>query len=142
MGKLIKKESNPIIELKHSDHNKLDLFKPYQKDTLLFTTFIVKEKDREDDFVDLILDLSEGDKLDLFRDTNNTNPESIVVKTKGGDILGYIPSYESTIPSRLMDSGKYLYSKIRHIRKRQVQEENGVLNVYHATADIDVYMKG
>lgn len=142
MGKLVKIESNPIIELKHSDHSDLEISKPFQKETLLFTTFITKEPNKMDLFDELVYELEEDEQLQLFREPNNKNPEAIVIKTREGTKLGYIPSLDTSIPARLMDSGKYLYAKVKYIRKPFTNYlDKSDSNVFHASVDIDVYIR-
>jgi hypothetical protein len=142
MGKLVKVESNPIIELKHSEHNDLDISKPFQKDTLLFITFISKEPNKMDEFDDLVYELETNEQLQLFREPNNNNSDAVVIKTSDGTKLGYIPSLDTLIPAKLMDAGKCLYAKVKNIRKPYINYlDKSDHNGYHARVDVEIYIK-
>ena len=53
-----------------------------------------------------------GDKLTLVREDNKFDDKAIVIQTKDGHKLGYVPEKDNLVFSRLMDAGKLLMAKI------------------------------
>jgi len=59
------------------------------------------------------LTLKNGDALVLRRDLDNPHDElAILILTESGEKLGYVPRDRSEILARLMDAGKFLFSRI------------------------------
>ena len=57
--------------------------------------------------------LSEGDKLDFFREPDNAyDKRAIVIKNGDGVKIGYVPRRDNIVFSRLMDAGKLLFGRI------------------------------
>lgn len=57
--------------------------------------------------------LKYGDSLVLRRDLDNPHDElAILILTESGEKLGYVPRDRSEILARLMDAGKFLFSRI------------------------------
>ena len=57
--------------------------------------------------------LTEGTKLQLFRENNAHDPSAIVIKNDDGNKFGYIPRRHNGILARLMDDGKLLHGVIQ-----------------------------
>lgn len=87
-----------------------DLIKPLVNEIHLFDTFIAGTTHLEDQSV--IDGIQVGDKLTLVREDNKFDDKAILVQTKDGHKLGYIPEKDNLIFSRLMDAGKLLMAKI------------------------------
>ncbi len=57
--------------------------------------------------------LSNGDSLILRREPGNLHDEfAILILTEGGEKLGYVPRDRNEILARLMDAGKFLFSRL------------------------------
>lgn len=57
--------------------------------------------------------LSGGDALVLRREAQNTHDSfAILIITKNGDKLGYVPRDRNEILARLMDAGKLLFARL------------------------------
>ena len=88
-----------------------DLIKPLVNEIHLFDTYVAGTTYLEDQS---ILDrIRIGDRLTLAREENKFDDKAIVIRTKDGQKLGYIPEKDNLIFSRLMDAGKLLMAKIR-----------------------------
>lgn len=120
-----------IDELIINPDRKIDKLipKPFSKNIFLFETRIAGTSYIENIF-DLIINLDENVELNFFREPQNIyDNKAIVIKTLEGDKLGYIPSEDNIIFSRLMDAGKKLVGKINFIN----EHENWVhinINIY------------
>lgn len=63
--------------------------------------------------------LNIDDKLDFFREPDNTYDEqAIVIKTVNGVKIGYVPMKDNLIFARLMDAGKLLFGRISSKEKK------------------------
>lgn len=60
-----------------------------------------------------------GDRLEFFREPDNSyDDKAIVIKTKNGVKIGFVPKADNTIFARLMDAGKLLFAKISDKEKK------------------------
>jgi len=57
--------------------------------------------------------LTEGTKLQFFREDNVHDPLAIMIKDDNGNKLGYVPRRQNEILARLMDAGKLLYGVVQ-----------------------------
>jgi hypothetical protein len=87
-----------------------DIIKPLVNEIHLFDTYIAGTSYLEDQSV---LDAIEiGDKLTLIREENKFDDNAILIQTREGHKVGYIPEKDNLIFSRLMDAGKLLTAVI------------------------------
>ena len=87
-----------------------DIIKPLVTEIHLFDTYVAGTSYLDDPG---ILDAIQiGDKLTLVREDNKFDDKAIVIRTKDGKKLGYIPEKDNMVFSRLMDAGKLLIAKI------------------------------
>jgi len=87
-----------------------DLIKPLINEIHLFDTYVAGTSYLEDQS---ILDkIQTGDRLTLVREENKFDDNAILIQTKDGRKIGYIPEKDNLIFSRLMDAGKLLMAKI------------------------------
>jgi hypothetical protein len=57
--------------------------------------------------------LNADDRLEFFREPDNPHDhKAIVIKNANGVKIGYVPSADNVIFSRLMDAGKLLFARI------------------------------
>lgn len=112
MGDLIKSGGGGLIGLLHSQNGELTMPKPFEREIFLFDTYIAGTSFIEG-IEELEQHLSEGDKLDFFREPDNKyDSKAIVIKTDNGVKIGYVPRNDNAIFSRLMDAGKLLFGRI------------------------------
>lgn len=106
------KPINKILAAKYSKNSNLADFKPFQKDILLFETYVAGTS-----YIDGIEDLEEyleiGDHLEFFREKENIYDENAIEVLNSDHVkIGYIPKKDNIIFARLMDAGKLLFGKI------------------------------
>ncbi len=112
MGELIKDEGNDLVRLLHGQGGKLAVPKPFARDIFLFDTYIAGTSYIEG-IEELEPHLKIDDRLDFFREPDNTHDErAIVIKNADGVKIGYVPKVDNLIFSRLMDAGKLLFGRI------------------------------
>ena len=87
-----------------------DLIKPLVNEIHLFDTYVAGTTHLEDDSA--LDDLQAGDKLTLVREDNKFDNNAIVIQTKDGRKIGYVPEKDNLVFSRLMDAGKLLMAKV------------------------------
>lgn len=87
-----------------------DLIKPLVNEIHLFDTYVAGTTYLKDKSV--LDEIQIDDRLTLVREENKFDKKAIVVQTKEGRKLGYIPEKDNLIFSRLMDAGKLLMAKI------------------------------
>lgn len=92
------------------------VLQPLTKEIYLFDTYVAGTSYVEDETV--FQQISVGEKLTLRREENRYDDKAILVLTKDGKKLGYIPEKDNTVFSRLMDAGKLLTAHIAKIRTR------------------------
>ena len=93
-----------------------EMIRPLQREIHLFDTFIAGTtylKDRS-----VLERIAENDRLVLLREDNKFDENAILVLNDKKEKLGYIPEKDNIVFSRLMDAGKLLIAKIRHIEKK------------------------
>ena len=87
-----------------------DLIKPLVNEIHLFDTYIAGTTHIENESVFDVIQA--GDRLTLVREDTKFDDKAIVIKTKDGYKLGYVPEKDNLVFSRLMDAGKLLMAKI------------------------------
>ncbi|MDD7015844.1 MAG: HIRAN domain-containing protein [Firmicutes bacterium] len=118
MGNLIKSESGGLVSLLHSTNGEIVIPKPFEQEIFLFDTYVAGTTHVEN--IDVLEPgLDKGVRLDFFREPNNKyDSRAIVIKTQGGDKIGYVPKQDNVIFARLMDAGKLLFGKIESKEKK------------------------
>lgn len=118
MGNLIKPESGGLVSLLHSTNGEIVIPKPFEQEIFLFDTYVAGTTHVEN--IDALeQDLDKGVRLDFFREPNNKyDSRAIVIKTQGGEKIGYVPKQDNVIFARLMDAGKLLFGKIESKEKK------------------------
>ena len=118
MGNLIKPESGGLVSLLHSTNGEIVIPKPFEQEIFLFSTYVAGTTHVEN--IDALeQDLDKGVRLDFFREPNNKyDSRAIVIKTQGGEKIGYVPKQDNVIFARLMDAGKLLFGKIESKEKK------------------------
>jgi hypothetical protein len=112
MGDLTKNKSGELVSLFHGKGGNLAIPKPFERDIFLFDTHVAGTSYVEG-IEDLAPHLHINDKLDFFREPDNSHDaKAIVIKTAGGVKIGYVPKSDNAIFSRLMDAGKLLFARI------------------------------
>ena len=86
-----------------------DLIKPLVNEIHLFDTFVAGTTYLENQSI--LDEIQIGDRLTLIREENKFDNNAIIIQTKDGRKLGYIPEKDNLIFSRLMDAGKLLMAK-------------------------------
>ena len=105
---IIIKDTDLISTVAQTDLS--DLIKPLVNEIHLFDTYVAGTTHIDDETVfDAI---QAGDKLTLVREDNKFDDKAIVIQTKDGHKLGYVPERDNIVFSRLMDAGKLLMAKI------------------------------
>ena len=105
---IIIKDTDLISTVAQTDLS--DLIKPLVNEIHLFDTHVAGTTHIDDETVfDAI---QAGDKLTLIREDNKFDDKAIVIQTKDGHKLGYVPERDNIVFSRLMDAGKLLMAKI------------------------------
>lgn len=111
--------SNELSEIKKSESLSIiektgieTILKPLTNEVHLFDTFVSGTA-----YVDIetIKNLKLNDILSLQREINKFDENSILVKNKDDEKIGYIPEKDNVIFARLMDAGKKLIAKISNI---------------------------
>ena len=86
--------------------------KPFERDIFLFDTYVVGTTHIEG-MEELESALQIEDKLSFFREPDNRfDEQAIVIKTRDGVKIGYVPKQDNVVFARLMDAGKLLFGKI------------------------------
>ena len=93
-----------------------EMLKPLIKEIHLFDSFVAGTTHLKDPSV--LDEISVGDKLNLMREENRFDDNSILIITAGNKKLGYVPEKDNLIFARLMDAGKLLKAKIGEIRQK------------------------
>lgn len=117
MGDIIKKENNTLVRLFHRDMT-TSLGKPFERDILLLETHIAGTSFIKG-FSMLEPLLQVDDQLDFFREPKNKiDTHAVLIQDQSGNKLGYLPSNDNLIISRLMDAGKLIFGKVISKKKR------------------------
>lgn len=112
MSELIKSQGNDLIGLLHGKNGQSMVPKPFERDIFLFDTYVAGTTHVEG-IEELAEHLNVDDRLDFFREPDNPyDPKAIVIKTRSGVKVGYVPKADNLVFARLMDAGKLLFGKI------------------------------
>ena len=85
---------------------------PFEQ-TIFLTNCHVAGTEDVDDILIKAKDVKKGSELALCRKAKDAADErAVAVRTKGGDLLGYLPRRHSAVMARLMDAGKALSAKV------------------------------
>ena len=101
-----------------------DLIKPLVNEIHLFDTYVAGTTHIDDETV--FDEIQAGDKLTLVREDNKFDDNAIVIQTKDGHKLGYVPEKDNLVFSRLMDAGKLLMAKINNHEVRGTFHKIGI----------------
>ncbi len=113
MDKLTTVSRNNLISLKYGEKKELQEFKPWQRDILLFDTYIAGTSFIED-MAELEPNIKLGDRLNFFREPDNKHDaNAIIIKTTENRKIGYVPQEDNIVFSRLMDAGKLLFGIVK-----------------------------
>lgn len=93
-----------------------ELIKPLKTEIHLFDSYIAGTTHLDDETV--LDDVKEGDKLLLRREDNRFDSNAILVLDSNERKLGYVPEKDNIVFARLMDAGKILIAKIKHIEPK------------------------
>jgi hypothetical protein len=104
------------------------VIKPLIKEIYLFDTYVAGVSYLKDKSV--FQEISIGDKLILQRENNKFDERAILIMTKDGKKLGYIPEKDNIIFSRLMDAGKMLSANITEIKKKTIDYHQISISIY------------
>lgn len=111
MGDLIPIDPDDLLKVINSGPGELGL--PYTKPIFLLKIRVAGSYYVED-FGEIYKDLTEGQRLDMYREPENPYDQyAIRVEDGLGRKLGYVPRSENKVIARLMDGGKRLYGTIR-----------------------------
>lgn len=106
----IKKEN--LVSL--INNNELgDIIKPLINEIHLFDSYVAGTTHLKDKTV--LEQIKEGDNLILQREDNKYDSNAILVLTEDKRKIGYVPAKDNIVFARLMDAGKMLKAKIKHI---------------------------
>lgn len=106
----IKKEN--LVSL--INNNELgNIIKPLINEIHLFDSYVAGTTHLKDRTV--LEHIKEGDNLILQREDNKYDSNAILVFTEEKRKIGYVPAKDNIVFARLMDAGKMLKAKIKHI---------------------------
>ena len=112
MSNLVKNDENNLLTLLHGRNGNMPIPKPFEIDIFLFSTFVAGTTHVEG-IEELEKHLQIGEHLDFYREPQNEyDKRAIVIKTKNGVKIGYVPRADNIVFSRLMDAGKLLFGRI------------------------------
>ncbi len=112
MSNLVKNDENNLLTLLHGRNGNMPIPKPFERDIFLFSTFVAGTTHIEG-IEELEKHLQIGEHLDFYREHQNEyDKRAIVIKTKNGVKIGYVPRADNIVFSRLMDAGKLLFGRI------------------------------
>ena len=118
MSDLVKSDAGGLIRLFHGKNDGLSLPKPFERDIFLFDTYVAGTTHIEG-IEELEPHLNQDDRLEFFREPDNPfDQQAIVIKTRDGVKIGYVPKQDNVIFARLMDAGKLLFGKITAKEKK------------------------
>ena len=93
-----------------------DLIKPLIREIDLFDSYIAGTTHLKDPSV--LAELQIGDRLTLQREKNKFDDNAIRLLDPKGRKLGYVPEKDNIVFARLLDAGKILAAKVKHIEKK------------------------
>lgn len=104
------------------------VIKPLSREIYLFDTYVAGVSHLQDKSV--LDEIKVNDQLILRREDNKFDDKAIMLMTKGGKKLGYVPEKDNVIFSRLMDAGKLLTAYIRLIKVRSIDYQQISIAIY------------
>ncbi len=119
-------KSNVVALTENTDLS--SVLKPLTKEIHLFDTFVAGTSHLSDKSV--LDEVKPGDSLTLLRENNKFDEKAVLIKTKDGKKLGYIPEKDNIIFSRLMDAGKMLSAKITEVSKKNEDWAKIAIEIY------------
>ncbi len=105
-----------------------EVIKPLSREIYLFDTYVAGVSHLQDKSV--LDEIKVNDQLILRREDNKFDDKAIMLMTKGGKKLGYVPEKDNVIFSRLMDAGKLLTAYIRLIKVRSIDYQQISIAIY------------
>ena len=96
-----------------NNHELGDIIKPLINEIHLFDSYVAGTTHLQDKTV--LENIKEGDNLILQREDNKYDSNAILVLTEDKRKIGYVPAKDNIVFARLMDAGKMLKAKIKHI---------------------------
>ena len=105
-----------------------EVIKPLSREIYLFDTYVAGVSHLQDKSV--LDEIKVTDQLILRREDNKFDDKAIMLMTKGGKKLGYVPEKDNVIFSRLMDAGKLLTAYIRLIKVRSIDYQQISIAIY------------
>ena len=105
-----------------------EAIKPLSREIYLFDTYVAGVSHLQDKSV--LDEIKVNDQLILRREDNKFDDKAIMLMTKGGKKLGYVPEKDNVIFSRLMDAGKLLTAYIRLIKVRSIDYQQISIAIY------------
>lgn len=105
-----------------------EVIKPLSREIYLFDTYVAGVSHLQDKSV--LDEIKVNDQLLLRREDNKFDDKAIMLMTKGGKKLGYVPEKDNVIFSRLMDAGKLLTAYIRLIKVRSIDYQQISIAIY------------
>ncbi|MCL2114974.1 MAG: HIRAN domain-containing protein [Methanobrevibacter sp.] len=109
MGNLEKVNSTDIVRAIHNSDLTDPLFEKIFliESTIAGTHYVENIKKIEPN-------LKVGDRLDFYREPNNSHDEKAILVKHRGDKIGYVPRVDNEILANLMDAGKLLYGELSY----------------------------
>lgn len=105
-----------------------EVIKPLSREIYLFDTYVAGVSHLQDKSV--LDEIKVNDQLILRREDNKFDDKAIMLMTKSGKKLGYVPEKDNVIFSRLMDAGKLLTAYIRLIKVRSIDYQQISIAIY------------
>ena len=105
-----------------------EVIKSLSREIHLFDTYVAGVSHLQDKSV--LDEIKVNDQLILRREDNKFDDKAIMLMTKGGKKLGYVPEKDNVIFSRLMDAGKLLTAYIRLIKVRSIDYQQISIAIY------------
>lgn len=105
---IIIKDTDLLTTVSQTDLS--ELIKPLVNEIHLFDTYVAGTTHIDDESV--FDTIEAGDRLTLVREDNKFDDRAIMILTKDGRKLGYVPERDNLVFSRLMDAGKLLMAKV------------------------------
>lgn len=99
-----------------NNHELGDIIKPLINEIHLFDSYVAGTTHLQDKTV--LENIKEGDNLILQREDNKYDSNAILVLTEDKRKIGYVPAKDNIVFARLMDAGKMLKAKIKHISNK------------------------
>ena len=97
-----------------NNHELGDIIKPLINEIHLFDSYVAGTTHLKDKAV--LKNIKEGDNLILQREDNKYDSNAILVLTEDKRKIGYVPAKDNIVFARLMDAGKILKAKIKHMK--------------------------